>query len=239
MKTSIYFTIVSVVCATLLFSCGPAATSAPAPTATTLPAATEHPAPTRAPTAILTVELTPTQSVPFPVTWTVRETTNADGRTIYVADDPAIVRAAQEGYEQLRNYYTFPNGLPLKEQIEKDAAEFTVDPDRARGMVEKIEGWRSYGGYWIYPPFEEGWKWSDMAEFTADGSQVTVTAKTVDILRSEWFDLQAGKVTYTQDSTNGKAVVTMLYDTLTDTWKLLDEQNDGNDGPVVAVTPGP
>ncbi len=236
MKTSIYFIVISTISVLVLSACGPAATISPVATNTPLPTATEVAAPTEAPTAVPTVELTATPSVPFPITWTVRETNSADGRTIYMVDDPAVAHAAQEGYERLRDYYTFPNGLKPKEQIAKDAAEFTVDPDRARGMVEKIEGWRSYGGYWIYTPFNQAWRWADTAEFNADGTQVKLVALG-ESARGYWFDLNAGKITYTQDSTNGKAVVTMIYDEFSGKWKVLNEETTGTDGPVVTVTP--
>ncbi len=226
--------------AALLAACAPAIRSAPTIMRVEAATATLVPTNTPRPQTAESVAATATPDMPFPITWTVRGTTSSDGRVIYVVEDPAVIRAAQEGYERLRNYYTFPNGLPLKEQIEKDAAEFTVDPDRARGMVEKLEEWRSYGGYWIYTPFEKGWKWDDTAEFNADGSQVALAARTFTVLRAEWFDLQASKITHIQDSVGaGVVTVTMIYDPMSGKWKVLTENTVGEDGPVVTATPSP
>ncbi len=238
MKTSIYSIIIWAISIVLLSACGPAATISPVATNTPLPTATEVAAPTEAPTAVPAVELTAMPSVPFPATWTVSETNSADGRTIYVVDDPGGTRAAREGYERLRDYYTFPNGLPSSEQLEKDAAEFTVDPDRARGMIETIEQWRSEGGYWVFLS-ASAWTWEGAPEFTADGSQVTMVM-TVPDHNVDWVSLESGEIRYAQRLTGVRATVTMIYDEQTGSWRVLAEDvEEKTISPVASVTPRP
>lgn len=205
----------------------------PEPTATP-----EQPTNTPVPTIEPTSAVTATPSVLFPITWTVTETTSADGRMIYVVDDPDVIRAAQEGYERLREYYTFPNGLPSKEQIETDIAELVVDPDRVRGAVEQIEKWRESGGYWMMPPIAV-YKWTDKAEFSEDGSQVSMTF-TAELHHNEWFSLNAGTVTFVEDKRGLSADVTMLYNENTGLWKVLAETTTVSEKvPIATVTPAP
>ena len=212
-------------------------TPSPVPAVTPLQS-TPTPAPTIEPAAEPTAAATATPGVPFPITWTVRETTSADGRKIYVADDSPVIRAAQKGYERLREYYIFQNGLPPKEQIEKDLAELVADPDRVRGAVEQIETWRQSGGYWKMPPISV-YKWADAAEFNEDGSQVSMTL-TAEFHRNEWFSLAAGNVTFVEDKKGLSADMTMLYDEYTGVWKVLSEKTTVAEKlPIATITPAP
>lgn len=179
-----------------------------------------------------------TPSVLFPMTWSVKSATTSDGRTIYRVDDPAVIRAAQKGYEKLRAYFTFQNGLPSKEQVEKDMAAILADPDALRGTVGSLEKMREAGGYWVFPPIS-AYTWADKAEFNEDGSQVSLTLN-LGTVRVSYFDIKKDKVTFIQDVKSGSEEVTMLYDEFEGDWKVLKEKGVVEPaGAVASVTPSP
>lgn len=194
--------------------------------------------PTPSPTVVPTTVVTATPNIPFPITWTVRQATAPDGRTIYIEDDPSVVRSAQEGYERLRVYYTFPNGLPSREQIGQDLTKMIVDPDRVRGAAEQIESIRKAGGYWILPPLS-AYQWTTKAEFNQDGSQASLTL-TAQEYHAEFFNLAEGQVTFTEDDQGFSTDVTMVYDEFSGLWKLLTEKSAFKQrGRVATVLPPP
>jgi hypothetical protein len=179
-----------------------------------------------------------TPSVLFPMTWSVKSATTSDGRTIYRVDDPAVIRAAQKGYEKLREYFTFQNGLPSKEQVEKDMTAILADPDALRGTVGSLEKMREAGGYWVFPPIS-AYTWADKAEFNEDGSQVSLTLN-LGTVRVSYFDIKKDKVTFIQDVKSGSEEVTMLYDEFEGVWKVLKEKGVVEPaGAVASVTPSP
>jgi len=157
---------------------------------------------------------------------------------IYVVDDPDVIQAAQEGYERLREYYTFPDGLPPKEQIERDMAELGADPERIRGAVDQLEKYRESGGYWRLPPLSV-YEWTDKVEFNQDGSQVSMTL-TAETYRGEFVSIEDGNITFVQESKGFSVDVVMLYNENIGRWKMLSEESSlGESGAVVTVTPAP
>ena len=226
-----YFRVAYILSAlSLLFAaCGNGDSLRDVPTIAPLPTAITAPTATIVPTA------TP---ISYAVKWKTREVTNtSDGRRYYAVDDPAVIAAARKVYEDLRMYYTFPNGVPSLEQFEQDMAKFTADPDRIKGAVQNFKvNNLDRNGYWKFPPLS-AYKWDNKAEFNAAGTQVSMVLR-ADVFFTQWVSLKTNTVTHNKAGRGFATDVTMFYNETTGLWKLIYEKSTvAIEEPLVTVTP--
>lgn len=198
-------------------------TSTPAPTITTAPALTVGEAETLV--AQIKPTLTPRPGDLYPIWWTVSPYTTADGGTAYMVDYPEVLKKVKDDYVSLYIYGSYLSGLPEKVELETTVNRLLV-PEAAQLYVAKVEDWRStYGGYWRRT-IPANWGWSDeTAEFSADGSQVTLNLQSEEgDVKGEWIDLKTGQVTKTQLLPAKLVVITMRYNPEFQLWQLVSTQ---------------
>lgn len=226
-----HFRVVYILSALSLFfvACGSGGGLRDIPTIAPLPTATSVSTATAAPTGT---------SISHVITWKTREVTNtSDGRRYYAVDDPAVIAAARKVYEELRVYYTFPNGAPTLEQFEQDMAKFTADPDRIKGAVQNFKvNNLDRSGYWKFPPLS-AYKWDNKAEFNAAGTQVSMVLR-AEVFFTQWVSLKTNTVTHNKTGRGLATDVTMFYNETNGLWKVIFEKSTvASEEPLVTVTP--
>lgn len=193
--------------------------------ASTLPTETPAPVPTLDPTqqAFVIANILPTPTSdgsPYPITWRVTPYTTYDGRTAYMVDDRQVLEKIKQDYIDGYTYTSFLSEFPEQTEL-KSKAETLFEPELAATFLSRMEDWRNkYGGYWRRSIPTE-WDWSDeIAEFSADGSQVEVVLHLeADQIKGDWIDLKTGRVTQTQALPETLNTIVMHYDTQSGRWR--------------------